>query len=60
LAVKSKVGVAKPGTSSLRTTIPQAIVEYLDLKVGDTLEWSMHIVGNMNRAVVVKKVIKFE
>jgi len=55
MPLKSKVGVAKTGTSSLRTTIPEGIVEYLNLKAGDTLEWSMEMVGN-TRVAVVKRV----
>ena len=39
--LKSKVGVARPGSPSLRTSIPQGIVVFLDLKEGDTLEWKM-------------------
>jgi len=53
--LKSKVGLAKPGTNSLKTTIPEGIVEYLNLKPGDMLEWSMEIVKG-NRVTFVKKV----
>ena len=53
--LKSRVGLAKPGTNSLRTTIPEGIVEYLNLKPGDTLEWSMEMVGG-TRVTLVKKV----
>lgn len=56
MGLKSKVGVAKAGTNSLRTTIPEGIVEYLNLKPGDILEWSMEIIGNSTRATIVKKV----
>jgi antitoxin component of MazEF toxin-antitoxin module len=55
MVLKSKVGLAKPGTNSLKTTIPEGIVEYLNLKPGDTLEWSMEIVKG-NRVTFVKKV----
>jgi bifunctional DNA-binding transcriptional regulator/antitoxin component of YhaV-PrlF toxin-antitoxin module len=58
MGLKSKVSVAKTGTSSLRTTIPEGIVEYLNLKPGDTLEWSMEIVDNATRATLVKRVKK--
>src|SRR5579875_1995404 len=43
MGLKSKVGVAKKGTSSLRTTIPEGIVEYLNLKPGNSLDWTMEI-----------------
>ncbi len=58
LGLKSKVGLAKTGTSSLRTTIPEGIVEYLNLKPGDILDWSMEIIGNTGRVALVKKVEK--
>jgi bifunctional DNA-binding transcriptional regulator/antitoxin component of YhaV-PrlF toxin-antitoxin module len=47
--------LAKTGTSSLRTTIPEGIVEYLNLKPGDILEWSMEIIDSA-RVTVVRKV----
>ncbi|MEM1994646.1 MAG: AbrB family transcriptional regulator [Nitrososphaerales archaeon] len=56
MGLKSKVGIAKTGTNSLRTTIPEGIVEYLNLKAGDILEWSMEIIGNSERVTLVKKV----
>ncbi|MEM3510855.1 MAG: AbrB/MazE/SpoVT family DNA-binding domain-containing protein [Nitrososphaerales archaeon] len=56
MGLKSKVGLAKTGTNSLRTTIPEGIVEYLNLKAGDILEWSMEIIGNSERVTLVKKV----
>ena len=55
MGLKSKVGLAKTGTSSLRTTIPEGIVEYLNLKPGDILEWSMEIIDSA-RVTVVRKV----
>ncbi|MBS7649866.1 MAG: AbrB family transcriptional regulator [Candidatus Bathyarchaeia archaeon] len=55
MGLKSKVSKAKIGTSSLRTTISEGIVEYLNLKSGDKLDWSMEIVGNATRATFVKR-----
>jgi len=55
MRLKSKVGIAKTGVSSVRTTIPEEIVEYLNLKAGDTLEWSMEIIEN-TRVTFAKKV----
>lgn len=55
MGLRSKVGLAKTGTSSLRTTIPEGIVEYLNLKPGDILEWSMEIIDSA-RVTVVRKV----
>ena len=54
MSLKTKVSIAKTGTKSLRTTIPEGIVAYLDLKAGDTLEWKMEIIDG-KKAVVVKK-----
>lgn len=49
----SKVSVAKPNSPSLRSTIPQGIVAFLELKAGDTLEWKMKNRGN-ERFVTIK------
>lgn len=54
MSLKSKVGLAKTGTKSLRATIPEGIVAFLDLKVGDTLDWKMDIIEG-ERAVIVRK-----
>jgi bifunctional DNA-binding transcriptional regulator/antitoxin component of YhaV-PrlF toxin-antitoxin module len=54
MSLKSKVGIAKTGTKSLRTTIPEGIVAYLDLKAGDTLEWRMEV-ANEGKIVLLRK-----
>jgi antitoxin component of MazEF toxin-antitoxin module len=41
MASKSKISIARPGSTSLRATIPEAIVQFLELKEGDALEWQM-------------------
>ena len=38
-AFTSKVGVAKKGGRSLRTTIPEAVAELMKIALGDELEW---------------------
>jgi bifunctional DNA-binding transcriptional regulator/antitoxin component of YhaV-PrlF toxin-antitoxin module len=48
------LGIAKTGTTSLRVTVPEGIVAFLDLKAGDKLEWKMEVQGN-ERTVMVKK-----
>jgi hypothetical protein len=53
----TKVASAKAGTVSLKTTIPEAIVEYLQLASGDRIEWEMHNNGP-NRFTAVFKVKK--
>ena len=54
MVLESTVGVAKAGTNSLRATLPQGIVSYLDLKPGDKLEWIMNDKNN-DRVVLVSK-----
>jgi hypothetical protein len=52
--LQSTVSIAKVGTNSVRTTIPQGIVSYLDVQVGDKLKWRM-IEKSGKRAVIVFK-----
>ena len=54
MSLKSTLGIAKTGTTSLRATVPEGIVAFLDLKAGDKLEWRMEVTSN-KRVVVVKK-----
>jgi hypothetical protein len=54
MSLKSKTSVARPGSSSLRATIPEGIVAFLELRKGDKLEWKMEIVDN-KRVAIVKK-----
>ena len=55
MSLKSKTTTARPGSTSLRATVPEGIVAFLDLKEGDKLEWKMEIIGNQ-RAVIVRKI----
>lgn len=41
--MKTKVGLNRPGSPSLKTTIPQGIVSAMKLNQGDTLEWSIEV-----------------
>jgi antitoxin component of MazEF toxin-antitoxin module len=54
MTLESTVSVAKAGTNSLRATLPQGIVSYLNLKARDKLEWSMNR-NNNDRIVMVSK-----
>ena len=54
MSLKSTLGIAKTGTTSLRATVPEGIVAFLDLKAGDKLDWRMEIINN-ERVVVVRK-----
>jgi hypothetical protein len=53
--LESTVSIAKTGTRSLRSTIPQGIVSFLDLELGDKLEWIMINKGNERLVMVTKK-----
>ena len=55
MSLKSTLGIAKTGSTSLRATVPEGIVAFLDLKAGDKLEWKMEVEGN-ERIVIVKKI----
>jgi len=52
--LESTVSIARPKTTSLRTTIPEGIVFYLDLKDKDKIEW-VKIYLNGRDMVVLKK-----
>ena len=54
MSLDSSVGTARTGTKSLRATIPEGIVAFLNLESGDKLEWLMEMDGKQ-RIVVVKK-----
>ena len=43
---KTKLVSARPGSKSLRTTIPKFIVETFNLKEGDELDWSLKPEGH--------------
>ena len=59
MSLKSTLGIAKTGTTSLRVTVPEGIVAFLDLKSGDKFEWKMEIIDN-ERVVLVKKMLSDE
>jgi hypothetical protein len=55
MSLKTKVSVARPGSSSLRATVPEGIVAFLELTEKDKLEWKMEIVDG-ERVAIVRKV----
>jgi hypothetical protein len=57
VSLKSTLGIAKTGTTSLRATVPEGIVAFLELKAGDKLEWKMEIMRE-ERVVMVRKAKK--
>lgn len=54
VALMTRVGLAKKGTKSMKTTIPEGIVEFLELSDKDELEWKMHV-EDAGRMVFLKK-----
>ena len=56
MSLQSNVGIARTGTKSLRSTIPEGIVAFLDLKQTDKLDWKMETDENHERIVIVRKV----
>ena len=54
MSLRTKVSIARPKSKSLRATIPEGIVAFLDLRKGDKLDWRMEIVDN-ERVVMVRK-----
>jgi hypothetical protein len=54
MGLESTVGVAKVGTNSVRTTVPEGITEFLEIRAGDKLDWKMEVQGT-DRIAVVKK-----
>ena len=54
MSLESTVGLARPNTKSLRATIPEGIVAFLELSERDKLEWRMDI-QNGERIALVRK-----
>jgi bifunctional DNA-binding transcriptional regulator/antitoxin component of YhaV-PrlF toxin-antitoxin module len=54
MSLKSTLGIAKTGTTSLRVTVPEGIVAFLELQAGDKLEWKMEIAKG-ERVTIVRK-----
>lgn len=52
--LQSTASIAKIGTKSLRATIPEGIVAYLEILAGDKLDWKMEI-KNGEKIIIVKK-----
>jgi bifunctional DNA-binding transcriptional regulator/antitoxin component of YhaV-PrlF toxin-antitoxin module len=60
MSLKTKVSVARPGSPSLRATIPEGIVAYLNLKEGDSLEWKMEMIDDKRIAIVERTMTRDE
>lgn len=56
MSLQSTVGIARTGAKSLRATVPEGIVVFLELSEGDKLEWKMQIDANTGeRYALVRK-----
>lgn len=55
MVLESTVSIAKVGTKSVRATVPEGIVSYLELEIGDKLEWRMDSQNSERVAIVSKK-----
>ncbi len=60
MSLQSTVGLARPGTKSLRATIPEGIVAFLNLNEGDQLDWRMEVDEQGGRYVVILKAVRLE
>jgi hypothetical protein len=58
MVLESTVSIAKTGTKSVRATVPEGIVSYLEIEVGDKLEWRMDNKNSERVAIVSKKRFK--
>lgn len=52
MSLKTKLTEARPGSKSLRATVPEGIVAFLDLVDTDKLEWKMEIINGERVAIV--------
>jgi antitoxin component of MazEF toxin-antitoxin module len=59
MSLQSTVGIARTGAKSLRATIPEGMVAFLELQEGDKLEWRMDI-QNGERIATVRKAKSLE
>lgn len=57
MSLESKVSIARPESKSLRATIPEGMVAFLELEKGDKLEWKMEIIKG-ERVALVRKMKK--
>ena len=52
---ESKVSVARPNSKSGRTTIPKEVMNFLDLEIGDFVNWKVSINGEKVTVELAKK-----
>lgn len=52
---KSKINQANTNSNSVRTSVPTAIAQMLQLNVGDTLEWVVDVTDDKITVTVSKE-----
>jgi hypothetical protein len=55
MSLQSTLGVARPGTKSLRATVPEGIVAFMEFNEGDQLDWRMEVDEKGERYLTVRK-----
>lgn len=50
----SKVTAARPKSPSLRTTIPEAVVKFMELEAGDEILWAVNLKAKAVEVSVTK------
>lgn len=53
---ESKVSIARPNSQSGRTTIPKEVMNFLELEIGDFVNWEVIIDGEKVKVNFSKKV----
>jgi bifunctional DNA-binding transcriptional regulator/antitoxin component of YhaV-PrlF toxin-antitoxin module len=51
----STVTIARPRSTSLRTTVPEGVAKLLDLKAGDEVTWTVKAIKGQVEVSVSKK-----
>ncbi len=56
MVLKTRIASAKAGTKSMKSTVPEGIVEFLQLEDKDELQWQMEVQKD-ERIAIDKKAI---
>lgn len=52
---ETKISLARPNSKSARTTIPKEVMNFLDMEIGDLIEWTVKINGENVNVEIHKK-----
>lgn len=53
---ETKISLARPNSKSARTTIPKEVMNFLDMEIGDLIDWTVKINGENVSVEIHKKV----